>query len=248
MSTINAIAVDDEPLALGLMKKYISQTPFLTLAGTFGNGQEALDKINGGDVDLAFVDIQMPGMSGLTLAGNLQAMENPPKTIFTTAYAQHALEGYKLAVVDYLLKPFGYEDFLRGAKKAEHIINLERQNREKEAADTGQQNAEDFFFVKSEYRLVRIDTPDIIYIEGLKDYIKIYLEGVQKPVLTLQSLKEMQNRLPADRFARTHRSFIVNLDKIKGLGKGVVLTTRSNIPIGDGYRAEFLNKIQNRTI
>lgn len=253
---IQTLVVDDEPLAQNLVALYVSQTPFLELCGRCSNAKEAYERISEGDVDLVFLDVQMPGMSGLTLMKSMP--DDPalrPKVIFTTAFSEYAIEGFKLDAVDYLLKPFDFDEFLKSAVKAQRQIELERQaytnttsTAEEEITPTG----DNYFFVKSEYKLVRIDIPKIIYIEGLKDYIKIYLEGENKPVLTLQSLKAVEKRLSSPDYIRVHRSFIVNISYIKGVDRsGIIMSSLSSpttIPIGDGYRASFMQKIESKTI
>lgn len=255
---IQTLVVDDEPLAQGLVAQYVSQTPFLTLCGQCSNAREAYERIAQGDVDLVFLDVQMPGMSGLTLMKSMpEAPALRPKVIFTTAFSEYAIEGFKLDAVDYLLKPFDFDEFLKAALKAQRQIELERQAYTKNPTSEGEgelapSDDENYFFVKSEYKLIRIDIPKIIYIEGLKDYIKIYIDGEPKPILTLQSLKAVEKRLSPAVFTRIHRSFIININYAKGVDRaGVILTslpTPTTVPIGDGYRASFMQQIEKRTI
>jgi len=227
---IRTIAIEDEPLALSLLKGYIERTPFLHLTGSFENPLEALEFISGNDVDLIFLDIQMPDLTGTELAGSL---DKGPRFIFTTAYEKYALEGFRLDAVDYLLKPFSYEEFLKAARKAEHIINLEK----KKIPDVEVKN--NFLFIKSEYKIRRINFDDINYIEGLKDYLKIYLRNEKKPVLTQSTLKALEAKLPDTKFMRVHRSYIVNLSSIDTIERNRIVFGDLRIPITDLYKEKF---------
>lgn len=227
---IRVVAIDDEPLALQLVKGYIEKTPFLELAGSFDNPIDALGFISSSDVDLVMLDIQMPDLKGTELA---RVLGDGPKVIFTTAYEKYALEGFRLDAVDYLLKPFSYAEFLKAVQKAEKLIELERrQLPELEVR-------KDFLFIKSDYKIRRIDFSEIQYIEGLKDYVKIFLTGEKKPVLSLSTLKALEARLPADKFMRVHRSFIVNLDTVKVIERNRIVYGDVRIPVTDQYRENF---------
>lgn len=233
---IKTIAIEDEPLALSLIKGYIEKTPFLKLVAAFENPLEAIEFVENEDVDLIFLDIQMPGMTGTEL---VRVLKNGPKIIFTTAYEKYALEGFKLDAVDYLLKPFSYEEFLKAAKKAEKIIALES----RKMPDLEIKN--DFLFIKSEYKIRRINFEEIHYIEGLKDYIKIYLKNEKSPILTQSTLKALELKLPESKFMRIHRSFIVNLESIKTIERNRVVFGDLRIPVTDQYKdkfQEFLDK------
>jgi len=233
---IPVIAVDDEPLALHLLAGYIHKTPFLDLLREFENPVEAMEFLNEEPVELIFLDIHMPDLSGTQMA---RMLLNGPKIIFTTAYVNYALEGYKLNAVDYLLKPFTYDDFLQSAQKARRLIELER----KEAA--WPETSGDFLFLKSEYKVRRINFSDILYIEGLKDYVKVYLKNEQRPVLSISTLKNIEAKLPPDRFMRVHRSFIVNLEQVNTIERSRILFGNVRIPVGEQYKEkfeEFLNR------
>lgn len=243
METIKTLVVDDEPLALDLVRGYVEQTPFLQLVGSCNNAQEAFEAIEASDVQLVFLDVQMPGMSGLSLAKALNT-NDAPKIVFTTAYGEYALEGFKLDAVDYLLKPFDFDEFMKAATKARRIIEMEN----KEQQPTTEQTDADYFFVKSEYKLIRIDIPKIVYIEGLKDYIKIYLDGEPKPILTLYSLKVMDARLSPHGFMRIHRSYIINLEFVRGVERNLIHMPTTKLPMGDGYRQQFMDIIGRRTL
>lgn len=245
MNKIQTLVVDDEPLALDLVKDYVTQTPFLELVGSCNNAQDAFERIAQGDIQLVFLDVQMPGMSGLTLMKSLDK-EKAPKVIFTTAFDNYALEGFKLSAVDYLLKPFDFDEFVNAALKAKRILELEQQ--QPTSTINNQTDDSNYFFVKSEYKLVRIDIQQIIYIEGLKDYIKIYLDGQPKPVLTINTLKDMESRLPANTFIRVQRSFIININYLKGIERNLISIGDAKIPIGEGYKQNFNDIINRKTI
>ncbi|HEY8784183.1 MAG TPA: LytTR family DNA-binding domain-containing protein [Mucilaginibacter sp.] len=244
---LNCIAVDDEPLALGLVSSFIEQTPFLKLAGRFSSAVEALRAIHSQKVDVVFLDIQMPDLNGIELARVLDnSKTNKPRIIFTTAYNQFALEGYKVEALDYLLKPFNYEEFLHAANKAlAYSELLEKSNASATATATlaaaiPEERIEDeYLFLKVEYQLVRIALNDILYIEGLKDYVKVWLKNIEKPILSLTSLKSLEEKLPSKRFMRVHRSFIVSLDKINSITRNALQIGKVNITVGDQYKEAF---------
>jgi two-component system response regulator LytT len=239
--TINCIAVDDEPLALGLICAFIEQTPFLNLVGRYGSAVEALGGLQSQKVDLIFLDIQMPNLNGIELARVLDSRgPNKPRIIFTTAYNQFALEGYKVDALDYLLKPFNYEEFLHASNKA--LAFFELVNRSIAPADskaTPERVEDEYLFVKVEYQLVRIALNDILYLESLKDYVKIFIKDTEKAILTLSSLKAFEEKLPANRFLRVHRSYIVSLDKINSITRNALQIGKINIAVGDQFREEF---------
>jgi two-component system response regulator LytT len=249
---LNCIAVDDEPLALGLVSAFIEQTPFLNLVGRFSSAVDALRAIHAQKIDVVFLDIQMPDLNGIELARVLDnSKANKPRIIFTTAYNQFALEGYRVDALDYLLKPFNYEEFLHAANKAlAYGELLEKSNAAPVAASPAPVAAEEriedeYLFLKVEYQLVRIALNDILYIEGLKDYVKVWLKNVEKPILSLTSLKSLEEKLPAKRFMRIHRSFIVSLDKINSITRNALQIGKVNITVGDQYKegfSKFLSK------
>jgi two-component system response regulator LytT len=227
---ITAVAIDDEPLALQLVTGYIEKTPDLRLAGKFDNPVDAADFLRENKVDLIFVDIQMPDLTGIEFT---RLLEKGPKVIFTTAYEKYALEGYKLEIVDYLLKPFSYEEFLAAVRKARNLISLEQK-----AAIQVEANNE-FLFLKSDYKIKRINFDDILYIEGLKDYVKVFTSSDARPVLSLTSLKLLETKLPADKFMRVHRSYIVNLEKINTIERSRIVFGKTYIPVSDQYKERF---------
>lgn len=233
---IKTIAIDDEPLALQLINGYIQKTPFLELVASFDNPIDAMEYLDKNSVDLIFLDIHMPDLTGIEFTRILQER---PKIIFTTAYEKYALEGFKLEAVDYLLKPFGYEEFLKAARKAEKLINLEKSAQEEVSVNN------EFLFLKSEYKIRRINFNDIKYIEGLKDYVKVYLQHEDKPILSLNSLKSLEAKLPETKFMRVHRSFIVNLEKIDTIERSRIVFGKVYIPVSEQYKnkfQEFLDK------
>jgi two-component system, LytTR family, response regulator LytT len=227
---IKVIAVDDEPLALQLITGYIEKTPGLELEGGFENPLEAAAFLNETKIDLVFIDIQMPDLNGIEFT---RSMEKGPKVIFTTAYEKYALQGFRLEIVDYLLKPFSYEEFLTAVRKAEKLIKLETRTAEKIEANS------EFLFLKSDYKIKRINFNDILYVEGLKDYVKVYTQTAPKPVLSLTSLKLLETKLPAEKFMRIHRSFIVNLQKIDTIERSRIIFGKTYLPVGDQYKEKF---------
>lgn len=233
---LRTIAIDDEPLALRLVADYIGKTPFLELIGSFDNPLDAVEFLSTQPVDLVFVDVQMPDLTGIEF---VRSLENAPKIIFTTAYEKYALEGFKLNAIDYLLKPFSYEEFLKAAQKARKQAELEANSPQSIEANN------QFLFLKSEYKIRRINFNDVLYIEGLKDYIKVYTVGEDKPILSLHSIKSLEQKLPEDRFMRVHRSFIVNLERIETIERSRIIFGKTYIPVSDQYKdkfQEFLDK------
>jgi DNA-binding LytR/AlgR family response regulator len=227
---IRTIAVDDEPLALQLVTGYINKTPGLELAGSFDNPQEALEFVINQKVDLIFIDIQMPDLTGIEFT---RALTGGPRVVFTTAYEKYALEGFKLDVVDYLLKPFSYEEFLKAVGKAARLIRIEQSEQEKVESNS------EFLFLKSDYKIRRINFNDILYIEGLKDYVKVYTAGEAKPVLSLITMKLLEAKLPPARFMRVHRSFIVNLGRIETIERSRIVFGKTYIPVSEQYKEKF---------
>jgi DNA-binding LytR/AlgR family response regulator len=227
---IKVVAIDDEPLALQLVKGYIEKTPFLELAGAFDNPVDAVVYIKSSIVDLVLLDIQMPDITGTELA---RVISGGPKIIFTTAYEKYALEGFRLDAVDYLLKPFSYAEFLKAVQKAQKLFELEV----KQLPSLEVKN--DFLFIKSEYKIRRINFSEINYIEGLRDYVKIFLTEEKKPVLSLSTLKALEARLPEERFMRVHRSFIVSLEKVKVIDRNRIIFGEVRIPVTDQYKENF---------
>ena len=244
MNTISCIVVDDEPLAVRLMESYIAKTPFLSLKGSFTGGTAAWSFLQDNPADLLFCDIQMPNLNGMELSKML-----PEKTriIFTTAFSEYAVEGFRVRALDYLLKPISYDDFLGAALKAkEHFDLAEKQAAEHVAATQGRKIKS--IFVKTEYRLQQIDLDRITYIEGLKDYVKIHLNDGSDPILSLMRLKALEDTLPKEDFVRVHKSFIVRLERIEAIERNHILIGRDRIPIGETYRDTLYNTLSGNAV
>jgi len=226
--------IDDEPLALNLLESYVQKTPFLKLTGKYSSALTAMHDLENQPVDVIFLDIQMPELDGLEFS---QLVTPQTRIIFTTAFSEYAVDGYKVNALDYLLKPISYADFLASAKKALNWFDMAKkaaQNEEKERTS---------LFVKSDYKLVQILFDDILYIEGLKDYIKIYVKNETRPIITLMSLKNMEDTLPSDRFLRVHRSYIVQKNKIENINKNRITIAGYEISIGETYRQTLMDEI-----
>lgn len=231
---LNCAIVDDEPLALNLMESYVVKTPFLQLVGKYSSAVQAMKELPGKPVDLLFLDIQMPELSGLEYS---KMVSPATRIVFTTAFDQYAIDGYKVNALDYLLKPISYADFLQAANKAQKWFELLQQPREDIQS----------IFVKSGYKLVQIELKNILYVEGLKDYIKIYEENSSKPILSLMSMKAMEDLLPASRFMRVHRSYIVQKEKIRVVDRGRIVFGKTYIPISDSYKQAFQDYLNQRS-
>ena len=229
---IRCLAIDDEPLALQQLVAYIKKVPFLELAAQCQSAMEARQYLEQETVDAIFCDINMPDLNGMDFVKSLQA---PPLVVFTTAYSEYAVEGFKVNAVDYLLKPFGLQDFQRAANRIKERLDvttpLSQQGEIGDGSDT--------IFVKTEYKIVKITIADIRYIEAMSEYLKIYLDHEDKPIITLLSMKKMEERLP-EHFMRIHRSYIVNLTKIQEVNKNrVIMDADTYLPIGDMYKEAF---------
>ncbi|MEO6758734.1 MAG: LytTR family DNA-binding domain-containing protein [Saprospiraceae bacterium] len=233
---LRCIIVDDESLARKLLEENIRQLPFLEHVRSCKNAFEAMEVLQSEPVDLMFLDIQMPGMLGTKL---LQSLPRRPLVIFVTAYANYAVESYELDVVDYLLKPVSLERFTKAALKAQEI----QQQRNVVSEPSPMAKTADSFFVNVEYALVKIPIPDITYIEGMKDYVKIYLATAKKPVLTKSTLKAIEEKLPDRQFMRVHKSFIVQLDKIESIRNREIRIGEAEIPVGESSLEELLRRL-----
>lgn len=236
---ITCIIVDDEPMALNLVESYVDKTPFLVLKNKFSSAIEALEFIKVEQVDLLFLDIQMPDLTGIEFS---KMLPKDTRIIFTTAFDQYALEGFKVDALDYLLKPFDYAEFLEAANKASTWFNLVRGT--EQSAITKEK---EFLFVKSGYKQVRIKLEDVLYFEGLKDYIKIWLKDNPKPILTLMSLKSLEEELSDTQFMRVHRSFIVSLKNIEVIERSQIIINNQRITLSEQFKSKFLEFVNKNS-
>lgn len=238
MNRLNCIIVDDEPLALDLIEGYVQQTPFLNLVGKCANAMAAIDVLGAQEVHVAFLDIQMPGLNGLSLSKTLSKEQ---RVIFTTAFEQYALDGYKVEALDFLLKPFNYDEFLQASLKAKEWFNLVAGHKKRETVD--------YIFVRSEYKQVKVLLKDILYIEGVKDYIKIGLDNDTGYIMSLVSLKSFEEQLLCSgNFMRVHRSYIIALDKIQFVERGQVIIKDTRITVGEQYKEQFQHYLLGKSI
>lgn len=247
---IKTLVIDDEPLALQQLAAYVRKIPFLDLVGECQSAIEARDIINNERIDAIFVDINMPDMNGMDFVRSLAA---PPLVVFTTAYSEYAVDGFKVDAVDYLLKPFGLDDFKRAAMRVKHRFELENHTTAESADNNVAVNAapsvsdassaasdaiptdDDSIFLKTEHRVVRVNIADIRYIEGMSEYLKVHING-QRPIIMLFSMKKMEERLPSH-FLRIHRSYIVNMRHVQEVTKNrIVMDSDTYLPIGDMYK------------
>lgn len=234
--TINCAIIDDEPLAAGLLESYVAKTPYLNLTGTYNSAITAMRDLRDNPVPLLFLDIQMPELSGVEFA---KILPKDTKIIFTTAFPQYALEGYKVNALDYLLKPISYEDFLRATEKAQDWYNV-LQKREA-------YNDDRIMFIKSEYKLLRVCLDDILYVEGLKDYVRICLKNGEK-IMSLMSMKKLEDYLPHPEFLRTHRSYIVHMPEVRSIDRFRIVFGDVFIPISDNYKEEVQQYLDTHTL
>lgn len=237
--TIKCAIVDDEPLAVNLLASYVEKIPFLELCGKYNNATDALHGIGEQPVDLLFLDIQMPELNGLELS---KMVPENTRIVFTTAFDQYAIDGFRVNALDYLLKPISYADFLEACNRAMQWFQLTQQQEQQPAAVKAEEEPTSIF-VKSEYKLLQINLDDIRYIEGLKDYVKIYTEQSPHPILSLMNMKAIEQMLPVSRFIRVHRSFIVQKSKIREIERNRIVFGDIYIPIGDSYKQAFQNFI-----
>ncbi len=243
---IRVLAIDDEPLALQQLVAYVKKTPFLELAAQCQSAIEARDFLNNEPVDAIFCDINMPDLNGMDFVKSLVV---PPLIVFTTAYAEYAIEGFKVNAVDYLLKPFGLQDFQRAALRLKERLEVKGQEpkeAENSTSEEGIQVQDDTIFLKTEYRIVKISISDIRYVEAMSEYLKVYLVSQPKPIVTLLSMKKMEERLP-DYFMRIHRSYIINLKQIQEVNKNrVIMDADTYLPIGDMYKETFQKYVDTK--
>ena len=236
--TLNCVIIDDEPLAADLLSSYARKTPFLNLIGAYNNAVEAMKGIRENNVHLVFLDIQMPDLGGIELA---KILPKDTKVVFTTAFSQYAIDSYKVNTLDYLLKPISYEEFVKAADKALEWFTKVNPNMKLF-------NKDRFIYVKSEYKMLQIKYDDIIYIEGVKDYVKIFTDNGEKPVMSLMNMKKFEENLPQPEFLRTHRSYIVHMTKVKLIDKFHIAFGKELIPISDTYKEEIQNYFDLHTL
>lgn len=235
---LNCAIIDDEPLALDLLESYVLKTPFLNLIGRYSSAVVAMNTIREQKVDVLFLDIQMPDLDGIEFS---KMVSPETRIIFITAFSQYAIDGFRVNALDYLLKPVSYKMFLEAADKALQWFELKNMS----SFESEKSITDDCIYVKSDYKLLQIRLDDILYVEGLKDYVKIYLENTPRPVLSLCSMKAMEERLPTNRFLRVHRSYIVQKGKIRVIDRGRIVFGQVYIPVSDSYKQEwqtFLNE------
>lgn len=235
---LSCAIVDDEPLALDLLEAYVNKTPSLEMKGKYPNAVVAMQGLQQTPVDVLFLDIQMPELNGLEFS---RIVSPQTRIIFTTAFSQYALDSYRVNALDYLLKPISYKDFITSVNKAQQWFEMKQQTK-------GKENEDNFIYVKSDYKLIQICLDQILYIEGLKDYVKIYIEDEAKPILSLMSMKSVEERLPSSRFLRVHRSFIVQKSKIKVIDRGRIVFGKEYIPISDSYKSDLQTFLNEKTM
>ena len=235
---IRVLAIDDEPLALQQIVAYIDKVPFLELAAQCQSALEAKAFLEQDTVDAIFCDINMPDLNGMDF---IKSLTVPPLVVFTTAYSEYAVEGFRVNAVDYLLKPFGLQDFQRAANRLKDRMTdaADNSNHNYSLLTTNSSLNDDTIFLKTEYRIVKVSIPDIRYVVAMSEYLKVWLEGEKKPIVTLLSMKKMEEHLP-DYFMRIHRSYIVNLTKIQEVNKNrIIMDQETYLPIGDMYKETF---------
>ncbi|GAA3650666.1 LytR/AlgR family response regulator transcription factor [Flavivirga jejuensis] len=236
---MTCIIIDDEPLALELLEDFISKISFLELVASCSNGFEATAVLQDHKIELIFTDIEMPDFSGIDI---IKSLDHKPMFIFTTAYSHYAVEGFNLSAIDYLVKPIPFHRFLKAATRAQNTLNLRQE--EESGKVVNEESTCGFIFVKSEYENLKVNLEEIKYIEGLKDYVKIYINA-DKPILTLSTLKKFANRLGQTNFIRVHKSFIVSLKHIHSVQRNRIIIDEKRIPIGLNYKDEFIKKIES---
>ncbi|MFI3321459.1 MAG: LytTR family DNA-binding domain-containing protein [Rikenellaceae bacterium] len=245
---LKTIVIDDEPFASQLIESYVLKTPFLEHIATFSTAIEAISSNELKSADLLFLDIQMPNLTGLEFS---RMIEGDTRIIFTTAFNEYALDGYKVNALDYLLKPISYVDFLEAAQKAASWFDIKNRAEHNDSTPSNSSDtstAIESIYVKSEYKLLRIELSDLLYVEGLKDYVKFYTESSSKPILSLMNLKKAEDILPSDQFIRVHRSYIVRKDKIRVIERNQIIFDKVRIPIGESYKSQLGEYLKLRSI
>ena len=226
---LNCIAVDDEKLVLDLLVDNIQQVPFLHLVKRCKNAMEAMAILHEEKIDLIFLDIQMPGLSGFQF---IETLQNPPMVILVTAYKEYALEGFNINAVDYLQKPVSFERFLKACNKANELYNFQQKQ-------TAVKTDQDYFFVYVEYNQVKVVISEILYIEGMKDYVKIFINSSNRPIITKMSMKSLEEKLSAQHFVRIHKSYIVSVNKITAIKRDLISIGNTELPLSENYKANL---------
>lgn len=239
---LKCIIVDDEPLAVAQLVKYIERVPFLDCVCSCSSAAEAVEALSREGVDVMFVDINMPDINGVQL---VRSLPNPPLVVFTTAYSEYAIEGFKLDAVDYLLKPISFEDFLKAANKVKRMHAMCNGVQEPAPQDENVGVCHDCLYVKSDYRMLRVPISSIKYIESMSEYVRIFVDDNPKPIVSLLSMKKVEECLPSTDFMRVHRSYLINLNKVKEVSKmRIVYDGGVYVPIGDMYKDKFFEYIE----
>lgn len=238
---INCIAIDDEPLALDKIREYIKRIGYLNLLAVFNNAIDALEFLKEHKVDLIFLDIQMEELTGIQM---LETLQDKPKVVLTTAYDEYALRGYELDVCDYLLKPISFQRFLQACEKVYKQIDPEIQVEKAHTGTTSNNNNLNYFFVKNGNKTQKINFEDILFVEGMKDYLRIWTK--EEKVMTLLSFKKLEELLPGDKFVRIHKSYLISIDKIESIERNRIKIAGERLPIGNSYRRQFYKIIENR--
>ncbi|MGS2737776.1 LytR/AlgR family response regulator transcription factor [Sinomicrobium sp. M5D2P17] len=242
---MKCVIIDDEPLAIDVLKDYCEKIQFMEVVGTYTNALDAIAVIKEREVDLIFSDIEMPQISGIDF---IHSMDNKPLFIFTTAYSQYAIEGFELNAVDYLVKPIPYHRFVKAVVRAKELMSFKEKDKNMRLPNISpscglQDGQTGYIFVKADYENVKLNIDDIVYIQGLKDYLKIHMAGVNKPVLTLLNFKDFLEKVPEGQFLRIHKSFVVNVNYIRSVQKNKVIINDNRIPIGESYKTEFMERL-----
>ena len=240
---IRCIIVDDEPLAVAQLEKYVERVPFLVNVGSCSSAAEAMEVLSTGNVDAMFVDINMPDIDGVQL---VRSLARPPMVVFTTAYSEYAIEGFRLSAIDYLLKPIAFADFLKASNKLKLIHGIN--SSALQDAEQCDSVSHDCLYVKSDYRMLRVPISSIKYVESMSEYVRIYVDDSSKPIVSLLSMKKIEESLPADIFMRVHRSYLVNLNKVNEVSKMRIVYGNTYIPIGEMYKDAFYEYIESRFV
>lgn len=242
---LKTLIIDDEPIALEKLRNYVGKVPFLELAGACLNGIEAAEIISREKIDVIFTDINMPDMNGMEFISTLSC---PPLVVFTTAYSDYAVESYRLSAIDYLLKPYGFTDFQRAANKALETYRLRSEQTHRQPEEYASATTNKSIFIKVDYRYIRVNFSDILYIKGYGEYLQIYVSGTTSPLMTLSSFSSMNKHLPAN-FLQVHRSYVVNMNVVQSISKNrIIINSDTYIPVGDSYKDAFLSYLSSHSI